>query len=105
MACGEVLSKSMHRLHLSTRICAKVESSSKESGKKKKREADLGEVDVVQEIKKLKGKSTMTSFERKSKQIFRTEEHEKLGLKIAKFFYASGIPLNCVNNPEFGCLK
>lgn len=47
----------------------------------------------------------MASFERKSKQIFRTEEHEKLGLKIAKFFYASGIPLNYVNNPEFGCLK
>ncbi|KAK9990138.1 hypothetical protein SO802_025123 [Lithocarpus litseifolius] len=90
-------------------MCAKVESSSKESQKKKKRVADLDEVDVVQEIKnkKSKEKGTMASFERKSKQttknqIFRTEEHEKFSQQIAKFFYASGIPLNCVNNPEFG---
>ena len=52
MACGEVHSRSMHRLHLSTGMCAKVESCSKESEKKKKRVADLDEVDVVQEIKK-----------------------------------------------------
>lgn len=57
MACGEVHSKSMHRLHLSTGICAKVELSSKELEKKKKREADLGEVDVVQEIKNRKGRA------------------------------------------------
>lgn len=69
-------------------MCAKVESSSKESEKKKKRVADLDEVDVVQEIKnkkikKSKGKGTMASFERKSKQttknqIVRAEENEKL---------------------------
>lgn len=56
MACGEVHSRSMHRLHLSTGMCAKVESCSKESEKKKKRVADLDEVDVVQEILKKKKK-------------------------------------------------
>ena len=57
MACGEVHSRSMHRLHLSTGMCAKVESCSKESEKKKKRVADLDEVDVVQEILKKKKKN------------------------------------------------
>ena len=34
-------------------------------------------------------------------QIYKKEVHELACQQIARFFYTSAIPFNCVNNPEF----
>ena len=49
----------------------------------------------------------MDKYVRKTKQatmnqMFKKEDREKVCQQIARFFYTSAIPFNCVNNPEFG---
>ena len=73
---------------------------------------DDDDEDVEQEVAKSKSKSKgkgifLDRFVRKKSQttmnqMFKKKEREEVCMQIAKFFYTSAIPFNCVNNPEFG---
>uniref|UniRef100_A0A2N9G2F6 BED-type domain-containing protein n=1 Tax=Fagus sylvatica TaxID=28930 RepID=A0A2N9G2F6_FAGSY len=73
---------------------------------------DDDDEDVEQEVAKSKSKSKgkgifLDRFVRKKSQttmnqMFKKKEREEICMQIAKFFYTSAIPFNCVNNPEFG---